>query len=203
MLYLILHSHFSIKSFCCFNITILSIKSTMEFLEDEDTKAFFAILEGNCPDEEESNSCSDDFINDTAEFFDQLELVHPDNKSVCENECEEINEEVSQEVEGYVSEEKVNEDECEEVDGDICDEKFDGFLHTEIDVLLDEFMLKWRKLQDKKREFFTNEAKKMEVDNALSGRVKKFVYNWNEYENGTTCEFRNALEELRMSLKTN
>nr|CAD2182787.1 unnamed protein product [Meloidogyne enterolobii] len=172
----------------------------MEFLEDEDTKAFFAILEGNYSDEGGSNSCSNDF-NGTAEFFDQLDLIHLDNKCVCENEVEEVNEDVSQEVEEYVSEEKENEDVCEEVDGDICFEKFDDFLHT--DVLLNEFMIKWWKLQDRKREFFTNEIKKMELDNALSGRVKKFVYNWNEYENGTTCEFRNALEELRMSLKIN
>ncbi|CAK5029849.1 unnamed protein product [Meloidogyne enterolobii] len=186
----------------------------MEFLEDEDTKAFFAILEGNYSDEGGSNSCSDNFINDTAEFFDQLKLVHPDNKSVCDKEevnenvgqevneyvNEKVNEDVSQEVEEYVSEEKENEDGCKEVDGDICNEKFNDFLHT--DVLLNELMLKWRRLQDKKREFFTNEVKKMELDNALSGRVKKF-YKWNEYENGTTCEFRNALEELRMSLKTN
>uniref|UniRef100_A0A915M7I8 Uncharacterized protein n=1 Tax=Meloidogyne javanica TaxID=6303 RepID=A0A915M7I8_MELJA len=188
----------------------------MEFLEDEDTKAFFAILEGNCSDEGGSDSCSDDFINDTAEFFDQLKLVHPDNKIVCDDEVnenvgqevneyvnEKVNEDFSQEVEEYVSEEKENEDGCEGVDGDICNEKFNDFLHTEIEILLDEFMLKWRRLQDKKREFFTNEVKKMELDNALSGRVKKFVYKWNEYENGTTCEFRNALEELRMSLKTN
>ena len=43
------------------------------------------------------------------------------------------------------------------------------------------------------------ELKKMELDNALSGRVKKVGYKWNEYENGTASELRNALKELRMS----
>jgi len=49
------------------------------------------------------------------------------------------------------------------------------------------------------REFFKMELKKMELDNALSGRVKKVGYKWNEYENGTTSELRNALKGLRMS----
>jgi len=78
-----------------------------------------------------------------------LDLIHLDNKCVCENEVEEVNKDVSQEVEEYVSEEKENEDVCEEVDGDICNQKFDDFLHT--DVLLNEFMIKWWKLQDRKR----------------------------------------------------
>uniref|UniRef100_A0A915LG54 Clathrin light chain n=2 Tax=Meloidogyne incognita group TaxID=654580 RepID=A0A915LG54_MELJA len=273
----------------------------MEFLEDEDTKAFFAQLEKNSDKEEIDDSLSDDNLsNDTAEFFDQLELVEHDNKNVEEGGDSNINEHVSQEVNEQVMEEvneyvsvEANEDDgqevnleineeviekvslryedltisqqevdenghgqevnkkvslhyeditqevdeyvseevnqnvslpyenvCEEVDENvsqeisknvseekrgceqnevISDEKFDDFLRDETDVLLNEFMAKWRKLQDKKREFFKMELKKMELDNALSGRVKKVGYKWNEYENGTASELRNALKELRMS----
>uniref|UniRef100_A0A914LW93 Uncharacterized protein n=1 Tax=Meloidogyne incognita TaxID=6306 RepID=A0A914LW93_MELIC len=239
----------------------------MEFLEDEETKEFFAQLEKNSDKDEIDDSFSDDNLsNDTAEFFDQLELGEHDNKNVEEdsninehvsqevNEYigeeaneddgqevnEEINEEViekvslryedltiSQEVDEYIISEEVNqnvslpyENVGEEVDENvsqeiskdvseeesgceqnevISDEKFDDFLSNETDVLLNEFMAKWRKLQDKKREFFKMELKKMELDNALSGRVKKVGYKWNEYENGTTNELRNALKGLRMS----
>ncbi|CAK5099776.1 unnamed protein product [Meloidogyne enterolobii] len=223
----------------------------MEFLEDEDTKAFFAKLEESPEKEEIDNSLNDDNLsNDTAEFFDQLELVEHDNKNVEEGEDSNINEDVgqevnlevneeviknvslhyedvTQEVDEYISEEvnqnislpyenvcekrdenvsqEINQDVSEEKDGCeqvtevISDEKFDDFLRDETDVLLNEFMAKWRKLQDKKREFFKMELKKMELDNALSGRVKKVGYKWNEYENGSTNELRNALKELRIS----
>ncbi|KAL7073077.1 hypothetical protein ACQ4LE_008312 [Meloidogyne hapla] len=136
----------------------------MEFIGDEDTKAFFANLGGSYSNEEESDSSvsGDDVINDTAEFFDQLELAHPDDKSVCENVSEEVNEDIS--VNEYISEEK-----------------------------FDELLLKWRELQDKKRKFFTTEVKKMEVD-VLSDRMKKFSCKWSEYEDETKRELRKELE---------
>ena len=67
-----------------------------------------------------------------------------------ENVCEEVDENVSQEISKNVSEEKRG---CEQNEV-ISDEKFDDFLSNETDVLLNEFMAKWRKLQDKKRFVF-------------------------------------------------
>jgi len=67
-----------------------------------------------------------------------------------ENVGEEVNEQVNEEVNEF-SEEK---DESEQFTEVISDEKFDDFLRDETDVLLNEFMAKWRKLQDKKRFVF-------------------------------------------------
>ena len=93
--------------------------------------------------ESEHSFSSDDVVNDTVEFFNDLELAHFDGQSVdAEN---------NKESEEFCESEKVNKWEACESDEVNNDENFEELLEVEMEQLLDEYMWKCQALREKKR----------------------------------------------------